>query len=872
MRWLSDILFRVRAILDRSAMERDLDDEFAFHVEKEAEKLVAQGMEPAEALRRARLRFGGQERFKETARESWGVSGLTDLAGDLRFARRQLLEHPGFTVLAVLTLALGIGGTVALFSVVNGLLLRPLPYPDEDRLVSFWSDYNWRGEEFDLVKEIPESFESIAAYSNAGYTLRTEAGSSIVLALVSSVELWDVLDVRPLLGRTFLPGEDRPGAEKVVVLSHGIWQRELGGDREIVGRRVDLDGVPHTVVGVMPEDFYFPDPEWEVFVPLDLDPGRSDYAQNGWLVLIGKLKQDANQAGVDRDLASIATALDERYDYPTAWDKTRNPRLVPQREYVLGDIRPAMLLLLSTVGLLLLMACANVTALILTRTVDRTREMSVRTALGAGRARLVRQILTESIVLGLVAGMLGVALATGLFDVLVASLPIRAAFRSTLHLDHVTLLSALVLSVTAGSLISLAPIRNLLRGELAEGALTQRSARGQAHAGRMQNVLVATEVLLAVVLVTGAALLVRTVDRLRTLDTGMDPEGVVTLDVMMSESESTEAERVIFYETLLERTRALPGVTAAGYINRAPLRDGGYQGTVAITGRPDLEGVNRPNVVYRPVTPGTFEALGMEIVHGRGIEPTDVAESPLVAVVNETFARSIWGDEDPVGRTYAPGFLGPVEVVGVVSDIAVMDLVGAQPFVGFYAWDQAERGSGAAILVARTEGDPNGVAAPIRAVVSELEPRAAVGRIQTLEDIIDVEMAEPLRLRFFLGLFSALGLVLGTVGVYGVVSYSIQRRHVEFGIRLALGAAPWALLGAVVRRGMVPVALGVAGGAAVALIASRLLARFLYEVEPTDPVSLGAAAATLLSAGAVAALLPAWRASTTDPAEALRSD
>jgi predicted permease len=872
MRWLSDLLFRLRAVFDRRTMERDLEDEFAFHLEKEAKKYVAAGMEPTEARRRARIEFGGEERFKEDARASWGVGALTDLSEDLRFAVRQLLKNPAFSTLAALTLALGIGGTVALFSVVNGLMLRPLPYPEEDRVVSFWMDYNWRGEEFDLVKEIPESFESIAAYSNLGYTLRTEGGSSIVRALVSSVELWDVLDVQPLLGRTFLQGEDRPGAEKVVVLSHGIWQREFGGDPDVVGRRVEFDGVPRTVIGVMPEDFYFPDPYHEVFIPLNLDPGQDDYAQNGWLVLVGRLKQGATQAGIDRDLGAMVTVLDERYDYPGAWDKTRNPHLVPQREYVLGAIRPAMLLLLSAVGLLLLMACVNVTALILTRTVDRTREMSVRAALGAGRARLVRQVLTESIVLGLVAGALGVALAVGLFDLVVASLPINPAFRSTLDLDWVTLVSALVLSVVAGSVIALAPIRNLLRGEVAQGAFTQRSAAAGVHAGRLQNALVVTEVLLAVVLVTGTALLVRTVDQLRTLDTGMDPQGVLTVGVLVSEDEATEAERGIFFDRLLERTRALPGVTAAGYINRAPLRDGGYQGTVDVTGRPDLEGVNRPNVMYRPVTPGTFGALGMEVVRGRGIEPTDIAGSPLVTVVNETFARAIWGDEDPIGRTYTRSWLGTVEVVGVVADITVTDLVGAQPFVGFYAWDQAQRGSGGGILVAKTDGDPNALTAPIRALVREIEPRAAVGRVQTMGDIVDAEMAEPLRLRFFLGLFSGLGLVVGTVGVYGLVSYSVQRRQAEFGLRMALGAEPRTLLGTVVRRGMWPVALGVAGGAAVALLASRLLAGFLYGVEPTDPVSLAAAAGVLLAAGLVAALLPAWRASATDPAVSLRSD
>lgn len=872
MRWLSDVAFRLRAIFHRDAMERDLADELAFHVQKAAEKNVAEGMDPDEALRRARIQFGGAERFRESARDSWGVSGLTDLGSDLRFAARQLRKNPAFGALAALTLALGIGGTVALFSVVNGLMLHPLPFPEEGRVVTFWSDYNWRGSEFDLVKDVPESFESVAAYSNLGYTLRTEAGSKVVLGVVASAELWDVLGANPLLGRTFLPGEDRPGAEPVVVLSYGTWQREFGGDPHVVGRRMRLDGDPRTVVGVMPEDFYFPTPEWDVWVPLDLDPADPAYANNGWLVLVGRTAPGASQAAIDRDLGAIATALGENFQYTSRWDKTRNPYVVPLRDYLLGDIEPAMLLLLGTVGLLLLMACVNVTALILTKTADRTREMSVRAALGAGPARLARQVLTESVLLGLVAGVLGVVLAAALFDLLVASLPIDPSFRATLGLDWVTLLSALVLSVVAGSGIALAPIRNLLRGELSEGALVQRSGSSGRRVGRTQRALVVAEVLLAVVLVTGAALLVRTVDRLRALDPGLNPEGVLTVGVLVSQDETTAAERHAFFQRLLERTEALPGVTAAGYMNRLPLRDGGYQGSVTIDGRPDLEGVNRPNVMYRPASPGAFEALGIEVIQGRGIEPTDRDGSTPVAVINETFARTVWGDESPIGRSYSTGFTGPVEVVGVVADVAMTSLVGDQPMTGFYPWSQAENDAGYGILLVRTPGDAASLAGPIRALIAELEPRAAYDQVETMEEAMKNELAEPLRLRFFLGLFSLLGLVLGTVGVYGVVSYSVQRRQAEFGIRKALGARPSILLGTVIRHGMVPVAAGVVGGAIVALLASRALAGFLFGVEPTDPVSLAAAAGVLLATGLLAALVPALRASAADAAEALRAD
>jgi predicted permease len=873
MRWLGDLWFRVRALFARRAMQRGLDDEVAFHLEMEAKKLEATGLSPEEAWRRARIGFGGEDRFKESARESWGVGFVTDLGSDVRFAARQLSKHPAFTALAVLTLALGIGGTVALFSVMHRLMIRPLPVPDEERVVVFWMDYNWRGEEFDLVRDVPGSFESVAAFSNEGYTLRTDAGSTLVLAAVASVELFDLMGVRPLLGRGFEEGDDRAGAEPVVVLTHGIWEREFGADPGIVGRRVTLDGEPITVVGVMPEGFWFPTPDMEVFVPLNLDPADPAYANNGWLVLAGRLREGVAEQALQDDLRAIARTLDERYDYPEAWDKTRNPYVTPLREYVLGNVRPALTLLLSAVGVLLLMACVNVAALLLTRTVDRTREMSVRAALGAGRSRLARQVLTESVLLGLAAGMTGMALAIGLFDVLVASLPIDATFRATLSLEWVALVSALVLSVVTGALVSLAPIRNLLRGELAEGSLTdRRQSAGAAHAGRLQGALVIAQVLLAVVLMTGATLLVRSVSALRSLETGFRTEGVVAVGLVLGQEETTPEERAVFFDRLLARVETLPGVTSAGLINRLPLRDGGYQGTVNITDRPDLGGVNRPNAMYRPVSPGVFDLLGLELVAGRRIEPPDAEGTPTVAVVNETFARMAWGEESPIGRTYQTGFAGDVVVVGVVRDFAVTDLVGAPPMTALYSWDQTSRGVGSATLMARTGLDPAGLAEPIRALVRELEPRAVVGRMTTMDDVLDDEMAEPLRLRFFLGLFGLLGVVLGTVGVYGVVSHSVQCRHAEYGIRLALGAAPARLLREVVRDGMLPVSIGVAGGAGVALLAARALASFLFDVAPTDPASLVAAAAALLGAGVGASVVPAWRASRTPPAVALRSE
>jgi len=874
MRWLTNVWFRIRALVDRGRMELDMNDEFEFHLEMETKKHEALGLAPDEARRLARVKFGGVERQKEHARAAWGVGALRDFGGDLRYAVRQLRRHPAFTALAALTLALGIGGTVALSSVAHGLLLRPLPVDDEKGLVTFWSDYDWRGVEFDFVRERAQAFENLAAWSNQAYTLRADGGSSWILATISSVELFDVLGVRPLLGRTFQPGEDRPGAEPVIVLSHGLWEQDFGADPGIVGRRVFLDGEPTTVIGVMPEGFYFPAPEMKAWTTLNLDPADGGYQGNGWLVLTGRVASGVTEARLDEDVAAVAAALGDRFTYPEAWDKTRSPYVTPLREYILGDVRPALLLLLGAVGVLLVIACVNVAALLLTRNNDRMGEMSVRAALGAGRARLARQVLTEAVLLGLVGGALGLALATAMFDLLVASLPLEQGFGETLSLDWTTLIGALVLSIATGAAISLAPIRTLLRGDLPGLALGERRQIGTgAAAGRTQNALVIAEVLLAVVLVTGAALLVRSVDRLRSLDPGLDPEGVLAFDLYIGAQETSREERVAFFRQVVERVAAFPGVTSAGLINRLPIRDGGYQGNIEVEGRPDLEGPARPNSAYRVVTPGLFAALDIEVVEGRGIEPTDQDGAVPVVVVNETLARRMWPGESALGRRIGAGnAAGMFEVVGVIKNVAVHDLISEPPMAGYYSWDQVQRTIDSGVLLLETQLDPTSLASAVRQVVTEVDSRGVVGTVATMEEVVDAGMSENLRLRFFLIVFAVLGLILGAVGVYGVVSHTVDQRRAEFGIRLALGAEPPRLMWQVVRVGMLPVLVGTLAGVAVSLAVSRVLASFLFDVAPTDPASFVAAASILLGAGAVAALVPAARASRTDPAVALRAE
>jgi predicted permease len=875
MRFFHDLSFRFKALFRPGSMEHELDDEMAFHLDMEARKLEQEGLAPTAARQEAHRRFGGSVRQKERVREAWGIGVIGDLFADVRHAFRQFKRQPGFTAVAVLTLALGLGATVALYSVVNGLMLRPLPVTDEDRVQVFWSDYNWRGVEFDYVAERPGAFDGLAAFSTDAVLLHAEAGTSLIETVVGSAELFDVLGTAPLMGRTFAAGEDRPGAEPVAVISYGLWQQELGGDPNVVGSRLQLGGIPTTVIGVMPRSFYFPTPEFRLWRPLDLDPTSSNYANNGWLVLVGRIGATSTPVAVEQSVQDIAAALGERFTYPEAWDKTKGAHVTPLREYLLGNVEPAVLLVLGAVTILLLMACTNTAALLIARTSDRTQEMAVRAALGAGRGRVARQVLTESLTLSLLSGVTGAAVAAIMFRSLVARLPLQGGFGETLSLDWTTFAVSLGLALIVGCVVSVFPIRRLLVSHL-EGAVGgERTETGRAGAHRAHNTLVALEVMLAVVLVVGASLLIRSVERISALDPGFEPEGVVAMGLMVSPDELSDPERAEFFRAVLERVESIPGVASAGYTNRLPIRDGGWQGPITIESRDDLQGAKRPNSLFRWATPGFFETMGIEIQQGRGIEPSDREDTPPVVVVSESFARRMWPGQDPVGQRMRSGFLGGsnwATVVGVIEETRMIRMVGENPMVYYIPLTQAGVRGANQRLVFRSSLDPAPLIMAIRGVVNEVDSRAAISQVTTMNGVVARALAEPLRLRFFLSLFAGLALVLGMVGVYGVVSYAVARRRAEFGIRMAMGAAPRQVMREVVRRGVIPVSVGVVVGLVITAALSSVVGAFLYEIAPTDPVSLGVSGLTLLVVGVAAAMIPAWRAGRVSPVEVLRAE
>jgi predicted permease len=869
---LSDLLFRLRTLLGRRRMERDLDDEVGFHLAMDERQLVARGWTPAAAAAEARRRFGHVAQETRRARDSWGIGAVLDAAGDARVALRQLLRRPGFTLLGVGTLALGVGAVVALSSVAIGLLLRPLPVADDARLQVFWSDFDWTGLEFDFVKERQRAFSGLAAWSNDGYTLRVNEQSSTVLATVGSAELFDVLGARPLLGRAFQRGDDRPGAPAVTVVSYGFWQQELGGDPGVVGRRIEIGGDPVEIVGVMPRGFYFPSPTFRIWRPLLLDPASDQYQGNGWLVLLGRERPGLTAGERDADIQAIARALGERFDYPEAWDKARGASVTPLRDYTRGAVRPAVMLLQVAVLVVLAIACANVAALVLARTSDRAEELALRAALGAGRGRLVRQIVVESMVLSGLAGLAGALVAVLGFQAIVARLPLGDGLHETLAVDWTLFAAAAVVSIIAGVVVALAPLRAVLGGRV-QGPGRVRGASGAAAPRRLQAGLVAVEVALAVLLVAGATMFTRSVARLYAIETGFEAADVTVMDVVAPTQQMAEPARAAFFDRLLARVDALPGVRAAGFVTRVPLRDGGWQGTVTIEDRPDLAGEREPNALFRVISPGWFAAMGIDVVQGRGFAATDGATAPRVAIVSAAFADRMWPGRDPLGRRVRHRF-GPeatwVTVVGVAEETRMTRLTGDNPNVLYVPLAQSTAPD-APVLVLKGAGGPPPVAA-VRALIGELDSRVATARITTLDAIVAGAVAEPLRLRFFLSILGGLALVIGAVGIYSVVSYSVTRRRTEFGVRIALGAAPGRILSDVVTGGLAPVLLGITAGLAAALALGSTVRRFLYGVETVDAASLAVAAGVLLGAALLAAVVPAARAGRTDPIAALRAE
>jgi putative ABC transport system permease protein len=782
---------------------------------------------------------------------------------DARYSARRLASRPTYTLLVVLTLALGAGGTAAIFSIVRALLLDPLPVAREQQIGVLWFGGSWTEQEFLHFRPNFPGFQRMAAYEPGDQTLE-DPGQPLRLlrGINASSELFDVLGTRPLLGRAFQPGDDVEHGAPVTVISYGLWQ-ELGGDATIVGRQLRLGGQARTVVGVMPRGFWFPSPTIRLWNAAPLSPER----RVGNWTLIGRVAEGASVAQLSGPLAALAAELGRTYRYPPSWDKTKAPAVTPLREFLVGDVRAGLLATFAAMGLILLIACVNVSALMLGQVSGRTSELAVRTALGAGRRRLVQQLVLESLLVGLLAGAAGAAFAATGFGVLLRSLPLGALAEST-SLDWTVVATAIVVALLSASAIALVPAVALWRSNLQATIATARAGGISGRGGRLEGALVVAQIAIAVLLAAGAGLLLRSVSNLRSINPGIRVDNVAAVDVTMP-SQLTQEQRHRAVIDMVPTLQALPGVRAVAAAERIPLRGSSDNWGMAIKGKPEVTGAV---TAFRMITGDYFTAMNIAVRRGRGFVPADRLSTERFVVINEALAAKYFPGEDPLGRVVETFDDRGERIIGVVANVAENTLTDPPVPARYMLYEQVPVMQPAATFVlagANAEEVPRLLAAA-RTALQRDGSRLAIERTLSMASVFDDAVGAPGRLATLLSLLAGLALLLGAIGVYGMISHFVTRRVREYGIRLALGLPPGRVLSLVLGRGLRLVGIGSALGIAAALALTRLLASLLYGVGAADPPVLAAAVAALLVSGACAAFIPALRASRTDPAFVLR--
>jgi putative ABC transport system permease protein len=882
-------LAAVRGLFQRRRLEAELDEELRFHLAMETAAQLRQGASPEEAARRAALRLGGLEATKEAARSARGYRGLETLGQDVRFALRLLRRNPGYAGAVVAALALGIGANTAIFSVVRGVLLHELPYREPGRLVVLHQrqpldpdqDQLFSVPDIEDLRRRQHTFAGLAEFHSMWFNLLGRGEPERVQTGVVSANFFNVLGTRALLGRTFSPEDDKPGAQPVLVFSHAYWLRSWGGDPAVVGKILEMNDHPHRVIGVLPPVPQYPNDN-DLWMPTSACPFRSDprtiAARGGrGYNVFGRLRPGATVSQAQQDLATVNHALLAEYpgDYPTGGYRIE---AVPMLTELTARARPTLLLLLATVLLVLLIVCANVANLQLARLSSRGEEIGLRAALGAGRGRLLRQLLTESVILALIGAALGVGVAAALLRALVAFAARFTSRTGDIALDGQVLAFTLAVAIVAGLLSGTLPALAASKGIAGAMNVGGRGGRGggggagQAGSVRLRALLAGVQVAVSFLLLVGAGLTLRSVWKLQAVDAGFNPENVLAVAVDLDWAHyKTLALRRTFQRTLLEKARALPGVAAAAYSSNYPL-DGTGRATagVRVEGRAVAD-TDLPQADFRFASPGAFAALGIRIERGRGLEETDRDGGPPVAVLGHALASRLFGSEDPVGRrvTFGPGTPLWHTVVGVIADVRDLSLDRDPGDSVWLALDQNPALAGSLLL--RSRRDPLDLAAAARRLVLDIDPRQPVGRVQTLDTARSASLAAPRLTTLLLCAFAALALAVTVIGLGGVVAFGVVRRTREIGIRMALGADRGTILAAVLREGLAAVGTGLLVGAAAALLLAHVIARLLFGVPPTDPVTYLAVALLLVAVAALACLLPARRATAVQPSLALRS-
>ena len=853
----------------------ELDDEVHGYVDLLAEEKMRAGMKPEEARRTARIELGGVEQVKENVREARAGAWFDSLLQDIRYGVRMLVKNPGFTAIAVLTLALGIGANTAMFSVIDAVLIRPLPYKNPSRLVLIWESEAGNNAPdpatFLAFQRQNRVFEYMAGSRVSGLNLTGAERPERIGATDVTTDFFSLLGVNPLLGRTF-SAQDAPG--RPVVLSYALWQRMFAGNSDVIGRQLTLDGEMYTISAIMPASFQYPDAAdaWVLSpfaVPRDvLKPTEDPSQQSGhhYFETIARLKPGVTLQQAQADLDVIAKQIKT-----TDSEQALNSGIVLDtlQEDRVGDVRPALLVLFGAVGLVLLIACANVANLFLARGLKRQREMSLRMALGASRRRIFQQLILEGLLLVACGGLLGFALALAGFAPLVSLMPPDMRDLVHLQIDSRILLFTILASVATGILFGLAPafgtVAHNLNDALKEGARNSSEARGH---NRLRQLLVVSEISLALILLVGAGLLIRSYSRLQSVQQGFNPHNVLTAQIALPQSAyPNPAQRVAFLDTVISSLKNLPGVSSAAADTRLPLNAGGSSRSLVVEGRTRQD--QDPDPDYSVVTPDFFSVLQIPLLSGRIIAESDSLTSPTVSVINQSMARYFWPGQDPIGKRFQiDGATNWLEVVGVVRDVHQRSLSDKLRPAFFVPYAQDPWAS--ITLIVRTTPTPESLISAVQQAVTSLDSNQPLYRVRTLDAIVFLSVAEKRFNMLLLEIFAGIALLLAAIGIYGVISYSVAQRTSEIGIRMALGAQRRDVLRLVLGQGVKLAGIGILIGVAAAFALTRLMSSLLFGVGAYDPVAFAAAALILLLVAISACYIPARRAIAVDPMVALR--
>ena len=885
----------------RPPVAEEVEDEFAFHVEMRVRELVSRGMDEGEARRRALARFGNVAEVKaecrtlgnERERSMRRAALWSELRQDLRHAAWLLVRTPALTAVIVATLGLGIGANTALFSVVKAVLLSPLPYADPDEVVMLWS--RW--------KDFPErTWVGAEEYQNYGREVHSLSGLSLISQFETSItegdepervgalsvtpEMFSVLGVEAVAGRTFIAEDAAEGNRNRVLLTWGLWQRRYGGDRSVIGRTIMTNGQPQEIIGVLPAGFRIPldyrtATPAQLFFPLVLAPFSGEVPQNGGshgYYAVGRLAPGATVESANEELAGLTARLTSEGVYPTDW--SFNAFVVSAPDEVAGSARPALLVLLGAVAFVLLIACVNVANLLFVRSEDRRRELSVRAALGAGRARLVRQLLTENLLLALGGGVLGLVMAAVGVRALVSLAPASLPRLPDVAIDGGVLLFTALLAVFTALLFGLLPALQASRADL-QLALKESGRANTTTAGRARTrqVLVVAQVALAVVLVAGAGLMLRSFSRLLAVDPGFDAENVLTARLSAPGAFYEDAAEVnAYYQRVLDEVRAVPGVRVAGLIRVLPIDMEIGDSGVLVPGYVGSDGSPTAPADWQAASDGYFEALGLRLAEGRFFTAADRPDAEQVIIVNEAFVNAYLGGGSALGKSVRFAFRDSVpfqRIVGVVRNARHNGITGETKPTFYRPHQQWQVSTGFAArsmtLVVRTAGRPEGLAGGVRTAIASVDARLPISNVQTMDDVLSTALAQPRFTMLLLVVFSALAFTLALIGIYGVVSYVVAQRRQEMGIRMALGAQPRGLVWATLRSALIQTSAGVALGMVIAALVTRAMAGLLFETSTHDTATFAAVALLAFTATMLASWIPARRAADADPLAAMRS-